>query len=189
MSMRLHLEAWGGIITVIVSNRQLLSAPSDLCRVEFARSGTLNNDIITVPVEIVPGTTWYLDIQLKSGSWRPPWELPLLIVLPFVLLVLAILFLVARVHRSMHMRLVYSLLPKDDCNVMETGSSFNSLSSNIGGRDSPNTAAGGTSMFAKFTIGIFSKREARLSGLITTGSGGYTMKSAAERLLTVVGQL
>ncbi|GAX73870.1 hypothetical protein CEUSTIGMA_g1320.t1 [Chlamydomonas eustigma] len=70
------------------------------------------NDPITVPVNVSHGNSWYLDVQPKNAAgWRPSWELPLFISMPFLCIILSLLVLSHSIEHSKHSRLLRALLP------------------------------------------------------------------------------
>ncbi|GAX80277.1 hypothetical protein CEUSTIGMA_g7715.t1 [Chlamydomonas eustigma] len=94
---------------------------------------SLPSSAITISFDVIPGNTWYLDIQLKGG-WAPSWELPLLISLPFASLFISFIVLFLKVSQSRHIRLLRSLVPSSDSilgSITHSGSlSANSYSEN-----------------------------------------------------------
>ena len=80
-------------------------------RVDIAVVGNPVTAGVTVNFPVIAGNTWYIDVQLKEG-WQPSWELPLLIVLPFVCIAIGLLILSHFVASSRHLRLLRSLIPK-----------------------------------------------------------------------------
>ncbi|GAX76726.1 hypothetical protein CEUSTIGMA_g4173.t1 [Chlamydomonas eustigma] len=141
-----------------------------LCRVDITLIGNCTpfTNPITVAFNVIAGNTWYLDLQPKgcNGSWTPPWELPLLVLLPFICLALSLFVLTHQVEHSRHVRLLSSLVPKDSFpidNSVANGSGRNSQQDNSGEMAFP------------------SSQQRRLESLLT--------HTPADRILTVVGQL